>query len=313
MLLIHVRCTNCGEIQSVDSRKEAAVCKNCKEAYVVQRALARYEEIKKLAGVDSVKEDIVFYENDAVYKNERGRAAITDHYLTFKGIKGNSFVFEISYMEDICAKENMFRRGINFGRMIPNSIYFHYNNHKQSVFFGSGRANELVEMLKGLKSKGKTADNTFDINVDFNELEHFSMEDIDSISQLTNSKKKGDLFERYCARLLELNNFMDVQVVGGTGDMGADIIAWKARRKVVIQCKCYKGTVAYHALEQTVTARKNFAAGDAIILTNGYFSEQTQRIAPEHQILLWDRDKLQVLIETANEIMKSHKGRDEEA
>ena len=241
MSLIHVRCTNCGEIQSVDSRKEAAVCKNCQEAYVVQRALARYEEIKKLAGVDSVKEDIVFYENDAVYKNERGRAAITNHYLTFKGIKGNSFVFGISDMEDICAKENMFRRGINFGRMVPNSVYFRYHDHKHSVFFGSGRAKELAEMLKAFKSKGKAANNTFDINTDINELKHFSMEDVDSISQLTNSKKKGDLFEQYCARLLELNNFKDIQVVGGTGDMGADIIGWKWNRKVVIQCKCYKG------------------------------------------------------------------------
>ena len=77
----------------------------------------------------------------------------------------------------------------------------------------------------------------------------------------------------------------------------------KGSRKCVIQCKCYQNTVPYHALEQTVTARKNVGAGEGIILTNNYFSEQTKRVAPEHQIYLWDRDKLQELIDNANEVV----------
>lgn len=142
---------------------------------------------------------------------------------------------------------------------------------------------------------------------DFKDLDSFSMNDIDAISQISTTKKKGDLFEQYCARLLELNNFRNVQVVGGSGDLGADIIAWKGNRKFVIQCKCYQGSVPYHALEQTVTARKNVGAGDGIILTNSFFSEQTKRVAPDHQIYLWDKNRLQELIDTANEMIEYEK------
>ncbi len=137
---------------------------------------------------------------------------------------------------------------------------------------------------------------------DFDKIEAFSMNDIDAISQVTPSKRKGDLFEHYCAKLLEAYGFKNVQVVGGAGDLGADIIAWMGNRKTVIQCKCYQGTVPYHALEQTVTARKNIGAGEAIILTNSHFSNQTKALAPEHQVHLWDREKLQELIDTANEV-----------
>ncbi len=133
----------------------------------------------------------------------------------------------------------------------------------------------------------------------------FSMDDIDQISNITGKKMKGDLFEQYCARLLELNMFSNVQVVGGSGDLGADIIAWKGNRKYCIQCKCYSNTVPYHALEQTVTARKNVGASEAILLSNNYFSKQTRQIAPEHQIVLWDRDKLAKLIDNANAVLES--------
>ena len=130
----------------------------------------------------------------------------------------------------------------------------------------------------------------------------YSMEDIDHISSLKGTKMKGDFFEQYCARLLEKNMFSNVQVVGGSGDLGADIIAWKANKKYVVQCKCYNNKVPYHALEQAATARRNVAASQAIIMTNNYFSEQTKRIAPELQVLLWDRDTLAKLIDNANEV-----------
>ena len=139
--------------------------------------------------------------------------------------------------------------------------------------------------------------------IDIEKITFFSMKHIDTISQIKGKKEKGDLFERYCAKLLEYNGFKNIQVVGGRGDLGADIIAWKGSRKFVIQCKCYQGSVPYHALEQTVTARKNVNAGEGIILTNSYFTEQTKTIAPEHQIYLWDRNKLQKLIDDANEVI----------
>ena len=300
---IYVRCTHCFCIQKTSSNKDAAICNDCGEAYVVKKAQEQYEKLKKEAISQGIKEEIVFYDSDSVFKNLRGRLFLTVKQLYFRDINGKCIVFEVAEMEEVRVKENYWRRGISFGRTIPNSIFFRYHNCKCSLFCGSGQANRLAEIIK--KNIVNANKRLFKENEDFRDLDLFTMDDIDDISQLQNSKKKGDLFEQYCARLLEMNNFQKVEVIGGTGDMGADIIAWKAGRKIVIQCKCYKGTVAYHALEQTVTARKNYAAGDAIILTNGWFSDQTIRVAPEHQIYLWDRDKLQNLIDTANEILQN--------
>ena len=72
------------------------------------------------------------------------------------------------------------------------------------------------------------------------------------------------------------------------------------------KCKCYQSSVPYHTLEQTVTARKNVNAGEGIILTNSYFTEQTKKLALEHHIYLWDKNDLQKLIDNANEVINYH-------
>ncbi len=48
-------------------------------------------------------------------------------------------------------------------------------------------------------------------------------------------------------------------------------------------------------------------ASEGILITNNYFSEQTKEVAPELQIYLWDRNELQQLIDTANEVGAENK------
>ena len=45
------------------------------------------------------------------------------------------------------------------------------------------------------------------------------------ISMMKGTKAKSDYFERYCAVLLQYNGFKNIEVVGGSGDLSADIIA----------------------------------------------------------------------------------------
>ena len=139
--------------------------------------------------------------------------------------------------------------------------------------------------------------------VDINGIDYLSITDIDRISDIENTKVKGDAFEEYCARILELNHFTDIKRVGGSGDRGADIIARKGPRKYVIQCKCYKKSIKYEAFQATLSARKMFMA-DGIIMTNSHFTKQTIEDAEEQGIYLWDREKLIELIENANEELR---------
>ncbi len=255
-----------------------------------------------------IEKNAIFFEKDAMINRKKGKLSIDGDKLIFEDIQGNDFCFEISEIKNICAKEDYWRRGITLGRTVPNSVSFIYNNSKYSVFCGSGQALELKRIISEYDNKNKSINElTFASDEDIKLLKSFSMEDIDAISSLGGTKQKGDLFEMYCARLLELNLFSNIKIVGGSGDMGVDIIAWKGRKKVAVQCKCYAHTVPYHALEQIVTARKNVMASEGILLTNNYFSEQTKKLAPEHQIFLWDRKKLQQLIEIANEVCIENK------
>lgn len=139
-------------------------------------------------------------------------------------------------------------------------------------------------------------------STDYEHLKTFSMKDIDAISDsdLPN-KVKGDKFEHYCARLLNFYGFTNIQVVGGKNDRGADIICWKYKKKYIIQCKCYNHKVHVKEYDQTFSGRANYAASEAILLTNNTFTEEVIDRASEQHIILWDRNKLQELIDTANE------------
>ncbi len=191
--------------------------------------------------------------------------------------------------------------GANGNVKFSNSVYVKPQANTQRTSIQTfpkecGVDDEKKETVRVHDVKSEDADNS---------QKRFSMEDIDRIAELEGKKQKGDLFEHYCAKLLELNMFSNVMVTGGSGDLGADIIAWKAKRKYVIQCKCYSTTVPYHALEQAATARRNVAASQAILLTNNYFSAQTKRMATEHQVILWDRDALSKLIDNANAVLEN--------
>lgn len=263
----------------------------------------------RISSGERIQKNVGFFEKDAMISHKKGKLRIDADKLIFEGVQGNDLSFEISEIKNICTTEDYWLRGITLLRTVPNSVRFIYHNNNYSVFCGSGQALELKRIISEYGSKNKDTKSVKIVNdlpfgtvEEIKLLKHFSMEDIDAISSISGKKRKGDLFEMYCARLLELNLFSNIKIVGGSGDMGVDIIAWKSKKKVAIQCKCYAHTVPYHALEQIVTARKNVMASEGILLSNNYFSEQTKTIAPEHQIFLWDREKLQQLIETANEV-----------
>lgn len=260
---------------------------------------------------------ILFYDDNASFRGESGTLYVMDDKLLFDGKRGTKYVFLISNIRRFIAREGM-KTGIIFKRSIPNFVSFMCQNYYYFFYCGPEKAIELESVIKGDRPKAKVEpmivqqvskqpDKGFEHSEDFKGFKEFSINDIDAISSMRTSKYKGDLFERYCARLLELNLFSNIRVVGGTGDLGVDIVAWKGNKKVAIQCKCYAHTVPYAALEQIVTARKNVMASEAILLTNNYFSDQTKSIAPEHQVLLWDRRKLIQLIDTANEVCEQNK------
>ena len=67
-----------------------------------------------------------------------------------------------------------------------------------------------------------------------------------------------------------------------------------------IQCKRYEGSVPYKAIQEAYSAKGIFNKDVAVVMTNSTFIQQGIEDAKRLSVKLWDRDKLNELIEKAN-------------
>jgi len=107
----------------------------------------------------------------------------------------------------------------------------------------------------------------------------------------------GHHFERLCADILKKNGFVDVEVTQGSGDHGIDILAEKDDITYAIQCKCYSSDIGNAAVQQAHTGKSIYKRDIAVVLTNRYFTAQAKEEAQMLGVKLWDRDKLNSMIE----------------
>ena len=104
----------------------------------------------------------------------------------------------------------------------------------------------------------------------------------------------GNQFEHFTARLMRASGFRRVRVVGGSGDMGADVIACTADgRRVVVQCKRFAGNLGSpHVQRFAGTARDIHGADVAPLVTTGRPTAQAREVALRCRITLVDRPAL---------------------
>lgn len=107
---------------------------------------------------------------------------------------------------------------------------------------------------------------------------------------------EGHDFEYFCANILRKNGFSDVEVTQGSGDHGIDITAVKDEISYAIQCKCYSSNIGNAAVQQAHTGKSLYHKDIAVVLTNQYFTAQAKEEADALGVKLWDRDKLQELV-----------------
>ncbi|MFI1990805.1 restriction endonuclease [Actinoplanes sp. NPDC020271] len=104
----------------------------------------------------------------------------------------------------------------------------------------------------------------------------------------------GDQFEHFTARLMRVSGFREVRVVGGSGDMGADVIGRTPDgRRVVVQCKRFSGNLGSpHVQRFAGTARDIHGAEVALLVTTGRPTAQARDVALRCRITLVDRPAL---------------------
>lgn len=109
----------------------------------------------------------------------------------------------------------------------------------------------------------------------------------------------GEEFEYFCARLLRVNGFADVEMTKRTGDLGVDILARKDQITYAVQCKCHMSNIGNQAVRDVYSGKECYHCMVGVVMTNRFFTKAAEDLAREHNVLLWDRNQLQRLIQNA--------------
>lgn len=106
-------------------------------------------------------------------------------------------------------------------------------------------------------------------------------------------KLNGSEFEKLLYRLFETMGYA-VQLNGGTGDQGGDLIANKGGERVLIQAKCYKDwSVSNKAVQEAVAARTHYNCNEAAVVTTSYFTKGAIDLAKTNDVKLINKKLLQ--------------------
>jgi len=94
-------------------------------------------------------------------------------------------------------------------------------------------------------------------------------------------------FETAVGRVL-MEHGWHVTATSATGDQGADIIATKGERKVIIQAKRYSGAVGNKAVQEVVGAIPFYGGTEGCVVTNSTFTPGARALAQKNNIRLID-------------------------
>ena len=101
----------------------------------------------------------------------------------------------------------------------------------------------------------------------------------------------GVEFETYVARLLTKQGYV-VQGTPTTGDQGADLIAQKNGKKIIVQVKRYAGRVGNKAVQEAISALAYYKADEAWVVTNSRFTFSAEQLAYKANVRLIDGREL---------------------
>jgi restriction system protein len=92
-------------------------------------------------------------------------------------------------------------------------------------------------------------------------------------------------FESRCAEYLNLKGWKAF-TTPATGDQGADVVAKKSGKSVVIQCKKYRSKVGNKAVQEVYAARHFYSAQLAVVVSNQQYTKSAKALAERKGVLL---------------------------
>ncbi|WP_227672650.1 restriction endonuclease [Komagataeibacter sp. FXV3] len=98
-------------------------------------------------------------------------------------------------------------------------------------------------------------------------------------------------YERYCAERLCACGW-DAQATPPGGDQGADVIAIRGGKRLVVQCKLYRNAVGNEAVQQISAARLHYHADIAAVVSNADYTTSARQLARSNDVFLLHHDEL---------------------
>lgn len=101
----------------------------------------------------------------------------------------------------------------------------------------------------------------------------------------------GVEFEIYLKKLLNSRGY-SVSIIGGSGDLGVDLIASRSAERVAIQVKRYSGAVSRRAISDAVAGMQHYRCNRAMVIASSHFTPGALTLARSTNCTLIDRDTL---------------------
>ncbi|GAB6854200.1 hypothetical protein JCM15831A_12240 [Asaia astilbis] len=98
-------------------------------------------------------------------------------------------------------------------------------------------------------------------------------------------------YEKHCALLLGQAGW-DARVTQASGDQGADVIATRNGKKIVVQCKLYSQPVGNKAVQEIYTACQHQRADAALVASNAGYTLQARQLASTTGVYLMHHQEL---------------------
>ena len=98
-------------------------------------------------------------------------------------------------------------------------------------------------------------------------------------------------FEEFTSIWLRNSGFREVEIVGKTGDYGADVIAKdRSGHMMAVQCKRYRGSTGIRSVQEVFSAKSYYGCGRSAVFTTGHFTRQARELAEKNGVELycWD-------------------------
>ena len=120
------------------------------------------------------------------------------------------------------------------------------------------------------------------------ENKYGKMDDIyNSILSTNELLMDGITFEYFCADLLLIEGFSNIEVTKASADNGVDIVATKNNKKYIFQCKCVTHTCSNKAVQEIVSANTIYHADVMCVICNTTFSTQAKILANTNNVKLY--------------------------